>query len=98
VPSLTARLADGSSFDPHTVLGVPSAASIEDIKAAWHRLSKVYHPDRYQAADLPPEVRDYLAAMARRINAAYSALENAHLASRRVQSGRATPIYTSAPR
>ena len=98
VLSLSARLADGSSFDPHTVLGVPSAASFEDIKAAWHRLSKVYHPDRYQSADLPPEVREYLAAMARRVNAAFSALESAHLASRRVQSGRATPIYTSAPR
>lgn len=98
VPSLSARLADGSSFDPHSVLGVPSTASFDEVKTAWHRLSKVYHPDRYQAADLPQEVRDYLAAMARRINAAYSLLEAGHQTTRRSLAARATPIYTSAPR
>ena len=98
VPSLASRLVDHNGFDPHTVLGVPATATFDDVKAAWHRLSKTYHPDRYQTAELPEEVRDYLAAMARRINAAFSALEGTHQASRRVQAGRATPIYTSGPR
>ena len=42
---------------------------------SYFALAKAYHPDRYATAELPEEVRDYLAAMARRINAAHAALE-----------------------
>lgn len=97
-PSLQARLRDLDGFDPHTVLGVAASAAIDDVKAAWHRLSKVYHPDRYASAELPAEVRDYLSAMARRVNAAYTALEVPLQTQRRATQARAAPIYTSGPR
>ena len=44
-----------------TILGLSRGAAWDEVKAAYHRLAKVYHPDRYSAAELPAEVRDYLA-------------------------------------
>ena len=32
--------------DPYTVLGVPRAASEKDLKAAYRKLAKAYHPDQ----------------------------------------------------
>ncbi len=94
-PSLDARLRERDGFDPYDILGVPARASPEEVKAAWHRLSKIYHPDRYATAELPEEARDYLAAMVRRVNAAYAALENAIKPTRPTLAGRTTPIYES---
>ena len=47
----------------------------EQAREAYLKLAKLYHPDRYAAADLPREVRDYLAVMVRRINAAHDAVQ-----------------------
>jgi hypothetical protein len=94
-PNLAARLRDLDTFDPHAVLGVTGAATWDEIKAAYHRLAKTYHPDRYSTAELPPEVRDYLGSMARRINAAFSALEDPHIEKKQAVAARARPIYTS---
>ena len=32
-------------LDPYSVLGVPSNASMDDIKKAYRKLSRMYHPD-----------------------------------------------------
>ncbi len=96
--NLNQRLHDLDGFDPHAILGVPSSASFDDVKSAWHKLAKIYHPDRYSSAELPPEVRDYLASMARRVNAAYAVLEAPLQASKKAAASRAAPIYTSQPR
>ena len=96
-PNLDQRLRDLDGFDPHAILGVPSQAGVDEVKAAWHKLAKVYHPDCYSSADLPAEVRDYLGSMARRVNAAYAALEVPLQAAKR-SSTRATPVYTSPSR
>lgn len=97
-PNLQARLRDADAFDPHTILGLTRAASWEDVKSAYHRLAKLYHPDRYSAAELPPEVRDYLAGMTRRVNAAYAALEAPQQVKKQATVQRASPIYTSPAR
>jgi hypothetical protein len=94
-PNLQARLRDMDGFEPHAVLGLARAATWDDVKAAYHRLAKVYHPDRYSSAELPVEVRDYLASMARRVNAAYAALEEPQQARKQATIARAAPIYTS---
>lgn len=65
---------DARNFDPHRVLGLEKGASFEQIRDAYHRLSKVYHPDRYAAIDLPKEVKAYLEAMSKNVNAAFQAL------------------------
>jgi hypothetical protein len=76
-PDLWAGSAEPSNFDPLTVLGLKPGATHEEIRDAYVRMAKIYHPDLYMAVELPREVRDYLAAMVRRINAAHQALENA---------------------
>jgi hypothetical protein len=101
VPSsagLKNRLRDGDQFDPYMVLGVPSSATFEEIKAAYHKLSKIYHPDKFAAVELPNEVREYLAAMSRRINAAYMALEAPFQANKRAEIVKAKPVFVSPQR
>ena len=93
-PDLSARLADPGGFDPHRVLGLPADAGKEEVRQAYLARAKAYHPDRYATAELPEEVRDYLAAMARRINAAYAALS----VPEKREAARRQPVFTSAPR
>jgi hypothetical protein len=72
---LHARLVDVDGFDPYRILGLNAAATRDQVRASYFTLAKAYHPDRYATAELPAEVCDYLAAMVRRINAAYAALD-----------------------
>lgn len=55
--------------DPYTVLGLSPGASEEEIKAAYRRLAKKYHPD------LHPGDQEAAKKM-QEINAAYEALRN----------------------
>ena len=59
------------AFDPYAVLKVPREASAEEIKQAYHRMAKLYHPDRIASYELPEEVMDYVRAMLVRINLAF---------------------------
>jgi hypothetical protein len=93
--SLNARLKDADGFDPHAILGVRLDATPDEIRNAYHARAKTYHPDRYANAELPGEVSDYLASMARRVNAAYAALEEPIKVTRRAAQNRAEPVYTS---
>lgn len=96
--SLKGRIVAADGFDPHAILGVRPGVGLDEIKVAWHRLSMTYHPDRYASAELPAEVIEYLGAMARRINAAYTALESMLQPNRRAAGPGSEPIYTSRPR
>ena len=40
-----------NDMNPFTVLEIPSDASPDDIKAAYHRLAKRWHPDRYSGEE-----------------------------------------------
>lgn len=55
--------------DPYEVLGVPRGASDEDIKAAYRRLAKQYHPDRNPDDPTAAEKMN-------EINAAYDAIKS----------------------
>jgi hypothetical protein len=90
-PHLNARLTDHNGFDPFVILGLKAGASRDQVRSAYFTLAKTYHPDRYATAELPEEVREYLAAMARRINAAHAALE----VPQKKQAARAEPVFTS---
>jgi predicted Zn-dependent protease with MMP-like domain len=46
------RAADGEP-DYYSVLGVRPGASDDEIRHAFHRLAKLWHPDRYMAAPAP---------------------------------------------
>ena len=95
--SLAGRGREIDTFDPHIILGVSRTAPFEEIRQAYLRLTKAYHPDRYSGVELPAEVSAYLAAMAQRVNLAYAALE-APVQVKKAVAQRVAPIYTSAPR
>jgi hypothetical protein len=97
-PNLNQKLRDLDGFDPHAILGVTRDCSWDDIRRAYHARAKAYHPDRYSTAELPEDVANYLAAMARRINTAYAVLEQAESARKQRASLRQAPIFTSTPR
>lgn len=89
-PDLWAGSAESGSFDPLAVLGLKAGATREEARDAYVRMAKIYHPDRYAAVELPLEVRDYLAAMVRRVNAAHQVLENAQ----RKQAAKQEAVFT----
>ena len=91
-PKLTIANEDTGVFNPSAILGIAPAASREQVREAYLHLAKTYHPDRYATAELPPEVREYLAAMARRINAAYDALH----VTRQKRAAKQEPVFTKA--
>ncbi|MDX2257469.1 MAG: J domain-containing protein [Hyphomicrobiaceae bacterium] len=86
------------TFEPYEVLGLPHGSPWPAVREAYHRLSKLYHPDRYAAAELPDEVLTYMATMARRVNAAYAALAEPEQTRREVARNKSEPIYQSPPR
>ena len=96
--NLGQRLRDLDGFDPWQILGVERGTSWGDTRAAYHRLAKAYHPDRYATAELPDEVISYLSGMARRVNAAYSALEASQAQKRQYAGKRQEPIFTTPAR
>jgi DnaJ-domain-containing protein 1 len=57
---------------PHEVLGVSRDASDKEIRAAYQKLVKEYHPDR--AATLAPEIREIAEKRTRQLNRAYEIL------------------------
>jgi DnaJ-domain-containing protein 1 len=91
-PDLWAGPTEGSGFDPFKVLGIPADSSREDAREAYLNLAKCYHPDKYASADLPREVRDYLAVMVRRINAAYDTVQS----QMKKKAAKQEPIFTKA--
>ena len=89
-PELWAGPTQGANFDPYAILGVASSSSRDDVRDAYLRLAKLYHPDRYATTELPQEVKNYLAVMVRRINAAHDSVQT------RIQQNAAKqePIFT----
>jgi DnaJ domain len=69
--NLNRRSVDAIQFNAWVVLGVASGSAEEKIKSAYRNLVKTYHPDRFANMDLPPEMKEYAAAMLSRINIAY---------------------------
>jgi preprotein translocase subunit Sec63 len=94
---LDARRAATGEFDPYSALGLKRDADWDDVRDAYLRLAKAYHADRYASIELPPEVRDYLQQMSRRINTAYKTLEAPRLVVKKADL-RPEPVYTSRPR
>lgn len=93
-----ARMRDADGFDPYAILGLPLGARFEDVRAAYLGKAKTYHPDRYANAELPDEVKRYLEDMARRVNAAFSALEEPHQQKRQNTVQQLSPVYSSPSR
>ncbi len=63
------------NFDPYQILGVSPSDDAPTIRKAFHRLTKLYHPDKFAAHESPDEIMNYIKAMSQRINLAYAAIE-----------------------
>ncbi len=72
VAALTQAL---DQLDYFGVLKLPQTAGVAEIKAAYHRESRAYHPDRFAA--LPDQaLREQVGRIYRRINEAYTVLRD----------------------
>ena len=71
MPSAHAQQRKGSPF---AILGLPEGASIEEIKRAYHELSRANHPDRIRGAGLAQDIVEFANQNMIRINAAYAQL------------------------
>jgi curved DNA-binding protein CbpA len=71
---LDARQTAMADLDAHSVLKLEKDAGPEEIRQAYHRMAKLYHPDRIASYELPEEIKDYTRAMLVRINLAFEKL------------------------
>jgi len=62
-------------LDYYGVLKVPQTASPPEIKAAYYRESRAFHPDRF-AASPDPVLRDLVGRIYKRINEAWTVLRD----------------------
>jgi DnaJ-domain-containing protein 1 len=62
-------------FDPHAILQLDRNAPQEEVRKAYHRMVRLYHPDRISSFDLPEEMMEYARAMLVRINLAFEQLK-----------------------
>src|SRR5918911_1586819 len=63
------------TMDYFEVLRVPRTAGAADVKAAYHRESRAFHPDRFAA--LPArELKELVGRIYRRVNEAYTVLRD----------------------
>ena len=62
--------------DPYVVLGLTPDSSDEDVKRAYRRLVRQYHPDTMIAAGVPQEFAEIANSQIRAINAAYETISD----------------------
>lgn len=67
------RTSDGGSL--YSLLNVPKAATTADLKAAYRRMSQLYHPDKHQ----DPKKKEVATASFTRIKEAYEILSDVKL-------------------
>ena len=79
-------------MNPYEVLGVSPTASQEEIRAAYMKLVKKYHPDRYQDSNLKKQAEEKM----KRINAAYDMITKNQQAAR--ESAEARQSYGTGSR
>jgi curved DNA-binding protein CbpA len=69
------RAAALDGMDYFEVLRLPRSAKFADVKAAYYRESRAFHPDRYAA--LPSaQLRELIGRIYRRVNEAYTVLRD----------------------
>ena len=59
----------------YALIGALPECTDEELKSAYHRKVAYWHPDRFHAADIPTEMREYANHELARINEAYTTLK-----------------------
>lgn len=70
---------------PYDILGVNPSSSFNDIKKAYHNLSKIYHPDKNQSHDASEKFKT--------INNAYNTLKEYHEESNNYKQNKNSKPY-----
>ncbi len=87
IPTLHA--AETGASEPYAAMGLVPGCSMEQAKEAFHRLSKMYHPDKWSGEDVPREIAKYASDKFRQINAAFTVVraeaQKAELAAAQAQ-------------
>jgi predicted Zn-dependent protease with MMP-like domain len=90
---------DAAAHDPppaepdyYAALGLTPAASADEVRRAYHRLAKLWHPDRFMHA--PESLRERAGRRMRTLTAAYAVLGNAE--ERRAYDARRGPDHDDA--
>lgn len=60
----------------YEILAVPTDASLEEIKAAYHNLAREFHPDRFQSQEYGAALRTQVDKLFSYINDAYTTLSD----------------------
>ena len=60
--------------DPHQVLGLPTTASIEDVRNTFATQAQAYNPDRIASLGLPLDVTEFCQTRYQQISEAYAKL------------------------
>jgi DnaJ like chaperone protein len=76
--ALKVRFVPGTSPLPHTVLGVPADATLEEVRKAWRKLVQANHPDALVARGLPEEAVKMAEKRLIDINLAWETLSGKH--------------------
>ena len=58
-------------LNPFCVLGLEPGANREAVRKAYVKMTRQYHPDRYEGLELPKEIASYVLAMTQRLNLAF---------------------------
>ena len=69
--------------DPYKVLGVSPSASDDEVKEAYRKLARKYHPDKYADSDLKELAEEKM----KDINAAYEEIQSARSSGNSSSSG-----------
>jgi curved DNA-binding protein CbpA len=72
---LETRAAALDHLDYFELLRLPRTAGAQDVKAAYYRESRAFHPDRFAAVP-SPELRALVGRVYRRVNEAYTVLRD----------------------
>ncbi len=82
--------------EPHAILGIPAGSAPSDVKAAYFRLARRYHPDIQHDPALS-DLGDKLETLFFRITAAYESLSAPPSRLREKQAGAALPVEADPP-
>lgn len=69
-PELKAS-ASANASNAYKLMGLKPGCSMSDAQKRYHQMVKQYHPDKFQAIDMPEEVSAYLAEMFQQLSTAY---------------------------
>jgi len=69
------RFAQAAEEDPYALLGVPRAATAEELRAAWKQLMRENHPDSLASRGVPEEFIARAGEKVARINAAWDRIK-----------------------